>query len=978
MSAAAVHRLDLLHELAADRDGEFTAQLTRLLEFGCAAFACTAGYVVRDDSDEDLIEAAFPALPATDRAIPAAHCRSAVRQQSGALFLTAEAAADGITAYLGVPISLPDRRWGTLDFIATQAPAAPPTADDLRFLELLAHWLASRLADGEREDKARELYRLGQWQGAILESTTYSVIATDPGGVIVSFNRAAERLLGYRAKEMIGRCTPALIHDPAEITARAQSLSRELGRPIAPGFEVFIARASGGEVEEHEWTYVRKDGSRFPVLLSVSPLHDRAGTVHGYLGIGRDVTADRALREQVEQQHGIALGNALVSAIPDAIVGFDPLPPCRIRFLNPAAERLLGVNSGEALTSPLEQLLQQVERGPETPDLFALPSGQPLQFDTELSTLGTPTPFPAAVGHTRFAFGGSELSVLAIKDMRRRRAYEQRLRLSARVFEYSAEAIMVTDGNSVILNVNPAFTWLTGYRPDEVIGRKPSLLKSGRHDEAFYREMWQTLLTTGHWEGEIWDRHKSGRHFLKWSTINAVREGEDISHFVALFSDLSERKENENRIRHLAQHDHLTGLPNRLMLTEQLSRLVTSERRSESRLALLLLDLDRFKNVNDTFGHQAGDQVLIEVAKRLADCVRTSDLVARLGGDEFVVVLPGLASEEQVTPVVRKIHGALGRPIVIDGRPLLTPPSIGIAFFPDDAISQEGLLQKADAAMYQVKNQGRNSWAFYRPQMEHLFERRNDLENDLRDALRNGKLELFFQPQFDLRDGSITVWEALLRWQHPEHGWVMPEQIIALAEDCGLSAPLGEWVLQNACRQTRRWQDEGLGHFCIGVNISARQLRQPDFIEMVAGILVVNDLEPIRLELEIKEAALLGNCATTLQILARLKAMGIRLVLDDFGTGHSSLSYLGGNAIDRIKIDRSFVRNLAAGEDQAAVVRAIIALAQAFDIGIVAEGVETDLQQQFLSDHGCRHTQGFLRGAPMPATEVAAFLHDQS
>ena len=670
------------------------------------------------------------------------------------------------------------------------------------------------------------------------------------------------------------------------------------------------------------------------------------------------------------------LARALIRAIAEGVIGFEATPPYRLLFANPEAERLLGVAESEAIGRPLAEL---IELQPEhdaccrsIDDWAHCQAGG--EFEATLHTAGQPGGFPAALTFAPVAEDGKRLAVLTLRDIGLRRHTEEKLRLSDKVFEYSAEAIVITDAAGRILAVNPAFTWLTGYRPDEAIGQTPRILKSGRHDDAFYAAMWQALLDSDHWEGELWDQRKDGSHYPKWLTINAVRDGGDTTHYVALFSDISERKENEERIRFLAEHDHLTGLPNRRLLETRGNHLIASNRRRDAGLALMVIDLDRFKNVNDTLGHPAGDRLLIEVAHRLVACVRTTDAVVRLGGDEFVVLLEDIRDGGDVAAVAGKIRESLNEPIVIDERPLHTPPSIGIALYPEDGEDIGTLLQNADTALYQVKAAGRNAWMFYSGAMNTAVKERLQLESELRCALESRTFQLHFQPQFDLATHRIVAWEALLRWPHPEQGWVPPEKFIPIAEETGLIIPLGDWVLRTACNEARRWQEAGLGCFRVAVNLSARQFAEPGLPDTVARTLADSGLAASHLELEITESVLMSRSEPVLDNIKRLKALGVYLTLDDFGTGYSSLAYLKSFAVDRLKIDRSFVADIEHNPDNAAIVRAVISLAQALKLDVVAEGVETDGQDTFLHAHGCGGTQGFLLGRPMPAEAVADFL----
>jgi len=825
-----------------------------------------------------------------------------------------------------------------------------------------------------------ERLRLLEWQRAILAGANHAIIATDTAGTIVSFNKAAENMLGYRAAELVGHYTAEALHDADEVGRRAAELAAELGEPVA-GFDALVARARRGEPDEREWTYVCKDGARLPVLLAISALHDGDGSICGYLGISQDVSLRRRLDEATAHAQANRVSRALIRAIAEGVIGFDEAAPHRIRYVNPHAERLLGVSEAAATGRPLGDFIELAAAHADgrccrsLADWPVCPDGG--EFETTVRTPARPEGFSAELAFMPVAEDGGGLAVLTLRDITGRRETEETLRLSNKVFEFCAEAIVITDPDARILAVNPAFTWLTGYRPDEAIGNTPRILKSGRHDDQFYGDMWQALVSDGYWQGELWDRRKDGSEYPKWLTINAVRDRGRTTHYVALFSDISERKENENRVRFLAEHDHLTGLPNRRLLEAKANQLIASVRRRDSGLALMLIDLDRFKNVNDTLGHPVGDRLLIEVAHRLVDSVRTTDTVARLGGDEFVVLLEGVGHADEAAPAAAKIREALNRPVLIDGRKLHTPPSIGIALYPQDGEDVATLLQNADTALYQVKAGGRNAWMFYSGDMNEAVRARLRLEEDLRHGMERDEFELHFQPQFEATTRRVLAWEALLRWRHPQRGLVLPEEFIGIAEETGLIVPLGAWVLRSACREARRWEQAGLGCFRVSVNLSARQVADSQLAATVGLALAEAGLDGSRLELEITESLLIGNSPQVRETIAGLKSLGIWLTLDDFGTGYSSLAYLKAFAVDRLKIDRVFVRDIERDANNAAIVRAVISLAQALDIAVVAEGVETAGQTAFLIEQGCRHTQGFLMGPPMPAAEIAAFLADR-
>ncbi|MGE5470471.1 MAG: EAL domain-containing protein [Bacteroidota bacterium] len=817
---------------------------------------------------------------------------------------------------------------------------------------------------------------LSDWQRVILESANHAIIATAIDGTILSFNAAAERLLGYAADEVIGRHTPALIHDADEIVARSASLSLELDETIAPGFEVFIAKARRGEPEEREWTYRHKDGSRVPVLLSISAMTDDHGNVVGFLGVAVDLTLRKELERSTATAQAHQFSAGIISVIAEGILCLSPEPPYRIRFANAYAARLLGISESALKDQPLDDALIIRTETIKDPNglLQTLKPLDATAFEAEVSSPARADGFPATLTIARTAMDMDEMLVLTIQDISHRRQIEQTLRLSSKVFEVCSEAIMITDVTGRIINVNPAFCWLTGYRPDEVIGQNPRLLKSGIHDAAFYQTLWKAVLEDGQWSGEVWDKRKDGSIYPKWVTIDAVRENGAITHFVALAHDISLHKEQETRIRHLAEHDALTGLPNRRILTQRATQLIESQRQGEQQFAVVLIDLDRFKNINDTLGHLVGDQILVEVSRRLVQGIRATDTVVRLGGDEFVALLTDIDDPKTVSSIVSNIHRKLGEPIRLEGRALYAPPSIGIACYPGDGADIETLLRNADAAMYQTKAHGRNGWTFYTAEMNQKIAQRMALEEALREALDAESLQLHFQPLLQADTHDIVSWEALLRWQHPLLGDVSPERIIPVAEETGLIHQLGNWVIRTACRQVRQWESDGLGRFRVSVNVSPSQLENAGLVDVVIDAIKANAIAPDQLELEITESVLMSHSPVARQTLETLRDHGVILTLDDFGTGYSSLTYLKTLSVDRVKIDRSFITNILHDKSDASIVQAIVTLANNLSLGVVAEGVETEEQHAFLEESGCMELQGFLLGRPMPAEKIPLFM----
>ncbi len=566
------------------------------------------------------------------------------------------------------------------------------------------------------------------------------------------------------------------------------------------------------------------------------------------------------------------------------------------------------------------------------------------------------------------------------KDRAERQRMEEKLRLSDQVFESSAEGMLVTDKEARILVVNPAFCVITGYSQAEVLGQTPRLLRSGRHATDFYRQMWARVLETGQWMGEIWNRRKDGEIYPGWLTISAVRNAQgEVTHYLGACSDLTEQRRTEERIYHLAYYDVLTGLPNRLLLEDRLRLALIQAHRSGGGVAVLFLDLDRFKDVNDSLGHPVGDRLLQAVAQRLGECLREGDTAARWGGDEFVVLLQDLGGEQgaaaqRASVVAEKIQRALSEAVTFDGYEVLVTPSTGIALYPWDADNATDLIKYADTAMYQAKAQGRNNFQFYAAPMHKAVTARLFLENELRRALQRNELSLHYQPQVDISSGRITGAEALLRWRHPVRGDIPPAEFIPLAEETSQILAIGDWVLDTAWAQYCTWQAADLCLPRLSVNVSPRQFQQTDFIRRVQTLVGKAEPNGWDLELEVTEGTLMQCSEEVRAALDALKARGVKLAVDDFGTGYASLGYLRRFPINELKIDQSFVRDITSDPDDAAIVRAIIAMAQGLDLRIVAEGVETQAQLACLQQLGCPEYQGYLFSRPLPAEAFARLL----
>jgi diguanylate cyclase (GGDEF)-like protein/PAS domain S-box-containing protein len=554
---------------------------------------------------------------------------------------------------------------------------------------------------------------------------------------------------------------------------------------------------------------------------------------------------------------------------------------------------------------------------------------------------------------------------------------ESELTLLASIFSNSNEAITITDARNQIIATNPAFTALTGYSQEEVIGKNPKILSAGKTSSEFYKEMWDSIHQYGKWQGELWDRRKSGEPYPKWLSISVVRGNNgQIVNFIGSFIDITERKASEEKIRHLAYHDALTMLPNRFSFQERLEQAIGFSRRNGKQLALMLIDLDRFKSINDTLGHHIGDEILIQVAQRISASVRQSDIVARLGGDEFVVVLPDIASPEDAARVAKKIIGAICDPYFIGGQTLSSSPSIGICLYPDDASEISDLLKNADVAMYEAKAQGRSNYQFFTESMTIETTKRMALEADLRLALAKGQFILYYQPQLSLQDRTLVGVEALIRWDHPTRGIVSPLEFIPIAEETGLILPIGDWVLQEACQQLFQWRANGIDHIRISVNLSAVQFLDKGLPDRVHALLDQYSLSTDLLDLEVTESMTMSAPQDAIAAMSKLTQKGLTLSVDDFGTGYSSLAYLKLFPISTLKIDRSFVKDIETDSNDAEICDVTVLLAHKLGLDVVAEGVETAAQLKFLLSIGCEKIQGYLISKPLPAREVEKFIRD--
>ena len=562
----------------------------------------------------------------------------------------------------------------------------------------------------------------------------------------------------------------------------------------------------------------------------------------------------------------------------------------------------------------------------------------------------------------------------SLQDVTARRQAQAQLRLAASVFESSREAVFITDAERRMLTVNPAFCTLTGLDAVAVVGQSVRCLSSPRHDAMFYRDIWRTAAREGGWHGEVWGVNAEGEDYPQWASLTAVRENDGaISHYIGMFADISARKSAEARVQQLVNFDSLTDLPSRALLQQRLPDMLAGHRYADSILGVLFIDLDRFKNIADTFGHRASDEILRQVATRLQGCIGREDLLCRHGGDEFVLVLANVDHATELARRASLVREALARPMWLDGTELVLTASIGISVFPQDGDNADELLRRADAALHHAKAEGRDNVQFFTESLNARAAEFLQLEHSLRRALGRHEFRLHYQPQIDMRTGQLVGMEALVRWQHPSLGLVAPSKFIPVAEDTGMIVAIGEWVMLEACREAQRWRELGLADVPVAVNLSANQFRA-GVRDCVARALAYSGLPANRLELEVTESLVMGAADQVIASLRELKEMGLILSIDDFGTGYSSLSYLKRFPIDRLKIDRSFVCDITTNPDDAAITTAIIHLGHNLRLHVVAEGVETRQQWDFLREQGCDQAQGYWISKPLDSEALLEFL----
>jgi diguanylate cyclase (GGDEF)-like protein/PAS domain S-box-containing protein len=801
----------------------------------------------------------------------------------------------------------------------------------------------------------------------VFSETFQLLFLLDGQGRLTEANETALAFAGIEEDEVVG---VAFEETPWwSSTMQRERLHRALGS------------AKLGEFVRYETEMCDAEGVLTPMDFSLKPILNESKEVTLIIAESRDLTehklAEQAVRESEEQFR------LLLESTTSGIYGTDRNGICT--FANSRFLQLLGyVHVNEVLGKNTHELFHHSHNNGEIYPIEdcsiygAMNTGKGIQRSDEVFWRRDGSCFPVEFQAAPIRRDGVVVgAVITFTDITERNEADKKLLLANKVTESATEGILVTDAQGNIVDANPAFTRLTGFGLDEVLGIKPYTLMSDKNDKNLEREMRRSLVKSGAWLGEVLHRRKNGEDFPVRASISAAKEPSGaVSHYVGLYTDIADIKHAEARLERLAHYDSLTDLPNRMLFNQRLEMALSSARRHERHIAVLFIDLDRFKQVNDTLGHKYGDQVLIEVSRRLLEIVRKEDTVARLSGDEFTIILSELTEPGLADYVAKRVVETLSQPFILSADPIYIGASVGVALYPGDGLDAESLFRTADIAMYSAKNQGNSNYQFFDARMDARSKEKLMLELGLRHALEMQALYLVYQPKYELATSRIVGIEALLRWHSPEFGMVSPDSFIPIAEDTGLIIPIGEFVIKEACRQAKLWQDS-LPDVPVAVNLSMRQFRDENLLPFIESTLQEMALSPDLLELELTESLIMDDLERNTRVLSRLKKMGLKISIDDFGTGYSSLSYIKRLPIDTVKIDKSFVLDLTRDMGDKAIVSTIITMAKNMNLHVLAEGVETTEQLNYLRQEGCHHAQGFLLGQPLSADQLNASLANQ-
>ena len=778
---------------------------------------------------------------------------------------------------------------------------------------------------------------------------------------IIYANPAVEEMTGYAQEELLGKNCRFMQNEDRE--QPALDIIRE-------------ALEKGGSCSVELRNY-KKCGQLFWVKIRISPVYNDSGILTHFIGVQRDVTESKAARKALEDSE--RKYQAFFEDSNDAILALNPQDWSVIE-VNPKANQMFGfsertaqpVNTGE-IEKQLQPTVIITELSPFKNTVFdnmltAFSKGDKSFQGHGYCVSCSGQRIPVEISATQIAIKNQQMVIATLHDQSFQVDAEERLQQSAVVFENSLEGVVITDPFTRIISINKAFENITGYSEEDALGEKPAILRSGRHTSEFYHNMWSEIRNNRQWTGEIWNRRKNGEIYPQLLTITAiVNKQSEVQNYVAVFSDVSALKASQQALEHQAHYDSLTGLPNKLLLEARVLHLLEHQKHSGGQFAVLFLDLDHFKNINDSLGHVVGDELLVAVTDRLTQCIRKDDTLARLGGDEFVFIMEDIHQVKESALMAEKIIDQFTLPFFIADQEIYISVSIGISLTSINNETYDELISNADAAMFQAKAEGRNTYQYYSKEMTSIAFERLSFEAMMRHSLQTNDFTLYYQPQFRLTDEKLIGYEALIRWQHPTLGLIMPDKFIAIAEESNIILALGEWVLFEACRKGKQLLNEGKSFDYIAINVSVPQLKKGDFLTSVQTALIETGFPANKLEIEITESFLMGNELEATRVLSHLRNMGINIAIDDFGTGYSSLNYLKQLPIDKLKIDRSFIQHLPGSHKDRAIVQTVIALGKALSLEVIAEGVETQEQKELLLSLGCFSAQGYLYSRPLPS-----------
>jgi len=886
--------------------------------------------------------------------------RPHINQADEPLWDDDEFIARGLLNSMLVPLCMDDSCVGILRFFSSQTEKFNALLE--AFLPLLAPsmtqfihnaTLYDRLLDEQGklkqavEERERALYELNRFRHA-LDSPDDVVFLIDPELMrFVDFNRSAIDTLEYSSEELL-QMGPHDITPDYDVT----ELQEIYHQVIAKGIDLYdITTVLQG-----------KSGKQIPVEIRFSPFDDQVNKTT-IIAMVRDISDRMAVAEALRQSE--EHWRSLAANSPDHIFLLDL--DLKFKFLNYAGQ---GIKMEDIIGQSV-MLFVPPDFNEAAQRCFDVvkSTGKPSSYYSSLTANGETRYYESHVGPV-LRDGKVTALVVNARDITERKQVENKLRQSAVAVENAGEGVVVTDIQKRIVSVNHAFTETTLYPEEEALGQSYDIFKTDRHDESFYQQMWQEVRAVGRWQGETWCRRKTGEVFPAWATISTVRDDDgDLTNYVLVFSDISVIKSSQDKLDFLAHHDALTGLPNRLLFSDRLEHAIQRANRQRDKVAVFFIDLDRFKNINDTLGHPVGDELIQQAANRLRRAVREEDTVARLGGDEFIIALEGINNDHDVDGLARKVINTFQEPFEIQGHELHVTLSMGVSLYPADGQDGESLIKNADVAMYRAKEEGRNNYNFYTSDLATSVFERLALESALRRALERNEMRLVYQPQFCLEGDRVIGCESLMRWDNPAFGEVSPSRFVPIAEESGLIIELGRWGLITACSQMERWLLAGAPIERMAVNVSAIQLQRSDFVATVKEVLEETGLSAKYLELEVTESVIMHNSEHATEILSELKALGVGLAIDDFGTGYSSLSYLKRLPVDKLKIDRSFVSDIPHDSNDVEIARAVIALAKSLGLRVIAEGLETEEQRRFMITEGGQHAQGYLFGKPMSSEE---------